>query len=198
VQFSQHLAKPNRRFSLSLIGALGLISSLGLGLLGSSSAMAQAYPNKPIRLVVTFPTGGAPDILARLFSEKSQLGQPIVVDNRPGAGGNIGSDVVAKSAGDGYTLVMGTVGTHSINGALYEKMPYDTHCFRTQFAGGQQRRACENRKRAHCLHEGQSEQTLLCLTRHWHLGSHVRRIVQVNDRHQHDAHTLQRSSVLLA
>jgi tripartite-type tricarboxylate transporter receptor subunit TctC len=125
VQFSKHLAKSNRRLGLKLIGALGLISSLGLGLLASSSAMAQAYPNKPIRLVVTFPTGGAPDILARLFSEKAQLGQPVVIDNKPGAGGNIGSDVVAKSAGDGYTLVMGTVGTHSINGALYEKMPYD-------------------------------------------------------------------------
>ena len=104
---------------------MGLIGSLGLGLITSNSAMAQVYPNKPIRLVVTFPTGGAPDILARLFSEKAQLGQPIVIDNKPGAGGNIGSDLVAKSAGDGYTLVMGTVGTHSINGALYEKMPYD-------------------------------------------------------------------------
>ena len=125
MQFSKHLAKSNRRFGLSLIGAVSLVSTLGFGLLASSSAMSQAYPNKPIRLVVTFPTGGGPDILARLFSEKSQLGQPIVVDNRPGAGGNIGSDVVAKSAGDGYSLVMGTVGTHSINGALYEKMPYD-------------------------------------------------------------------------
>jgi tripartite-type tricarboxylate transporter receptor subunit TctC len=75
--------------------------------------------------VVTFPSGGAPDILARLFSEKAQLGQPVVVDNKPGAGGNIGADFVAKSAGDGYTLVLGTVGTHSINGSLYEKMPYD-------------------------------------------------------------------------
>jgi tripartite-type tricarboxylate transporter receptor subunit TctC len=125
VQFSKHVSKSNRRFGLSLIGSLSLISSLGFGLLGSSSATAQAYPNKPIRLVVTFSTGGAPDILARLFSEKSQLGQPVVVDNKPGAGGNIGGDVVAKSAGDGYTLVMGTVGTHSINGSLYEKMPYD-------------------------------------------------------------------------
>ena len=125
MQFSKHFEKSNRRLSLKLIGALGLISSLSLGLLASSSAMAQAYPNKPIRLVVTFPTGGAPDILARLFSEKAQLGQPVVIDNKPGAGGNIGSDVVAKSAGDGYTIVMGTVGTHSINGALYEKMPYD-------------------------------------------------------------------------
>ena len=125
MQFSNHPAKSNRRFGLSLIGTLSLMSSLGLGLLGSSSVMAQAYPTKPIRLVVTFPTGGAPDILARLFSEKAQLGQPVVIDNKPGAGGNIGSDVVAKSAGDGYTIVMGTVGTHSINGALYEKMPYD-------------------------------------------------------------------------
>ena len=125
MQFSKHFEKSNRRLIFKLIGALGLISSLSLGLLASSTAMAQAYPNKPIRLVVTFPTGGAPDILARLFSEKAQLGQPVVIDNKPGAGGNIGSDVVAKSAGDGYTIVMGTVGTHSINGALYEKMPYD-------------------------------------------------------------------------
>ncbi|MFM7570765.1 MAG: Bug family tripartite tricarboxylate transporter substrate binding protein [Betaproteobacteria bacterium] len=88
-------------------------------------AEAQTWPNRPVRLVVTFPTGGAPDILARLFSDKAQLGQPIIVDNRPGAGGNIGADFVAKSAPDGYTLVMGTVGTHAINGGLYAKMPYD-------------------------------------------------------------------------
>jgi tripartite-type tricarboxylate transporter receptor subunit TctC len=101
------------------------------GLLGlwafacSGLVWAQNYPNKPIRLVVTFPTGGAPDTLARIFSEKAQLGHPVVVDNKPGAGGNIGSDFVAKSAPDGYTIVMGTVGTHSINGSLYKKMPYD-------------------------------------------------------------------------
>jgi len=107
-----------RRTALTLLaGTLAL--TLGV------SASAQNYPNKPIRLVVTFPSGGAPDILARLFSEKAQLGQPVVVDNKPGAGGNIGADFVAKSAGDGYTLVLGTVGTHSINGSLYEKMPYD-------------------------------------------------------------------------
>ncbi len=91
----------------------------------AADALAQPYPVKPIRMVVTFPPGGAPDTLARLFSEKAQLGQSIVVDNRPGAGGNIGADFVAKAAPDGYTLVMGTVGTHSINGALYSKMPYD-------------------------------------------------------------------------
>ncbi len=88
-------------------------------------ANAQIFPTKPIRLVVTFPAAGAPDILARLFADKAQLGQPVVVDNKPGAGGNIGADMVAKAPADGYTLVMGTVGTHSINGALYSKMPYD-------------------------------------------------------------------------
>lgn len=104
--------------------SLGLLV-LSLGALWAAGASAQAFPNKPLRLVVTFPPGGAPDILARLFSEKAQLGFPVVIDNRPGAGGNIGADNVAKSPGDGHTLVMGTVGTHSINGALYEKMPYD-------------------------------------------------------------------------
>jgi tripartite-type tricarboxylate transporter receptor subunit TctC len=91
----------------------------------AAAASAQGYPNKPIRLVVTFPPGGAPDILARLFADKAQLGQPVVVDNKPGAGGNIGAGEVAKATADGHTLVMGTVGTHSINGALYSKMPYD-------------------------------------------------------------------------
>ena len=87
----------------------------------------QSYPNKPIRMVVTFPPGGAPDILARFISEKINpaWGQPVIIDNKPGAGGNIGADFVARSTADGYTLVMGTVGTHSINGALYAKMPYD-------------------------------------------------------------------------
>jgi tripartite-type tricarboxylate transporter receptor subunit TctC len=105
----------------SAFTALSAVLAWGL----AAPVAAQTYPNKPIRLVVTFPSGGAPDILARLFSEKAQLGQPVVVDNKPGAGGNIGADFVAKSTGDGYTLVLGTVGTHSINGSLYEKMPYD-------------------------------------------------------------------------
>ena len=105
------------RHAALVVGAL-------LGVL-SGPVAAQGYPSRPLRLVVTFPTGGAPDILARLFSERAQLGQPIVVDNKAGAGGNIGADIVAKSPPDGYTLVIGTVGTHSINGALYPKMPYD-------------------------------------------------------------------------
>ncbi len=101
------------------------LAAAALMLATCAAALAQGYPTKPIRLVVTFPSAGAPDILARLFADKAQLGQPVVVDNKPGAGGNIGADFVAKAAPDGYTLVMGTVGTHAINGALYSKMPYD-------------------------------------------------------------------------
>jgi tripartite-type tricarboxylate transporter receptor subunit TctC len=89
---------------------------------------AQApYPTKPIRIVVPFPAGGATDILARAAAQRltEAWGQSVVVDNRPGAGGNIGAELVAKSAPDGYTLLMGTVGTHAINASLYAKMPYD-------------------------------------------------------------------------
>lgn len=95
--------------------------------LAATGAMAQTYPDKPIHIVVTFTTGGAPDILARLIGEKltAAWGQPTIIDNKPGAGGNTGADSVAKAAPDGYTVVVGTVGTHSINGALYKKMPYD-------------------------------------------------------------------------
>jgi len=99
----------------------------GLLALTVSGASAQPFPAKPVRMVVTFPTGGAPDILARTISEKINpaWGQTVIVDNKPGAGGNIGAEFVARAAADGYTLVMGTVGTHSINGSLYAKMPYD-------------------------------------------------------------------------
>lgn len=99
-------------------------------LLAAAACAAQAqttYPDKPIHITVTFTTGGAPDILARLLGEKLQAawGQPVLVENRPGAGGNTGADYVAKAAPDGYNIVVGTVGTHSINGALYARMPYD-------------------------------------------------------------------------
>jgi tripartite-type tricarboxylate transporter receptor subunit TctC len=94
----------------------------------ASLALAQApYPSRPIRIVVPFPAGGTTDILARAVAVKltEATGQPAVVDNRPGAGGNIGAELVAKSAPDGYTFLMGTVGTHAINPSLYAKMPYD-------------------------------------------------------------------------
>ncbi len=84
------------------------------------------WPKQTIRIVVTFTPGGAPDILARVLAESWQqsLGVPILVENRPGYGGNIGADLVAKSDPDGYTLLIGTVGIHAINGALYDKMPF--------------------------------------------------------------------------
>jgi tripartite-type tricarboxylate transporter receptor subunit TctC len=91
-------------------------------------ANAQApYPTRPIRIVVPFPAGGTTDILARAVAQKltEATGQTVVVDNRPGAGGNIGAELVAKSAPDGYTLLMGTVGTHAINASLYKAMPFD-------------------------------------------------------------------------
>src|SRR5207237_8408382 len=86
-----------------------------------------ASPAKPRRTVTPLTPAGSTDISGRAVADKlgARLGQPVVVENRPGAGGNIGSDVAAKSAPDGYTLLVGTVGTHAINAALYSKMPYD-------------------------------------------------------------------------
>ncbi len=93
----------------------------------STSQKNTTWPKQAIRIVVTFTPGGAPDILARVLAEDWQqnLGVPVLVENRPGYGGNIGADLVAKSDPDGYTLLIGTVGIHAINGALYEKISYD-------------------------------------------------------------------------
>src|SRR4029450_10110472 len=90
-------------------------------------AAAQAYPAKPIRLVVPFPPGGGTDILARVIGQKlsESLGQPVVVENKPGAGGSIGVDAVAKSPADGYTLVIGQTSNLAVNPTLYPKLPYN-------------------------------------------------------------------------
>jgi tripartite-type tricarboxylate transporter receptor subunit TctC len=102
----------------------GLLAACGLG---SAGAQAPAYPGKPIRLVVPFPAGGATDIFARTLSQKlaEKIGASVVVDNKPGAGGTLGSDMVAKAAPDGYTLLLATSSTHSIGPNLNPKMPYD-------------------------------------------------------------------------
>src|SRR5689334_16291972 len=96
-------------------------------LLATSAALAQAtYPQKPIRYIVPFPAGGIADVFARVIGARlgERWGQPVVVENRAGAGGNIGADLVAKSAPDGYTLLMGSIGTQAVNVSLFRSMPY--------------------------------------------------------------------------
>jgi len=114
------MKRPLVRFAHALVAALIVVAAP----LASGQA---AYPTKPVRLVVPFPAGGTTDLLARAAAQKlsDAWGQQVIVDNRPGAAGNIGAELVAKSAPDGYTLLMGTVGTHAINASLYAKMPYD-------------------------------------------------------------------------
>ncbi|MBY0409479.1 MAG: tripartite tricarboxylate transporter substrate binding protein [Burkholderiaceae bacterium] len=94
---------------------------------GTAWAQAPAWPSKPIQLIVPSATGSAPDILARSLGRalEKRLGQPLVVSNKPGAGGSLGADFVAKSAPDGYTLVMGNIGSHAMNVAVYSRLPYN-------------------------------------------------------------------------
>ncbi len=105
----------------------GLIAAAAACALLPGLAAAQAFPSKPITIIVPFAAGGTTDILARIIAQGmgAELGQSVVVDNRAGAGGNIGGQVAARAPADGYTLFMGTVGTHAINAALYKKMPFD-------------------------------------------------------------------------
>jgi len=115
------MSRPNRRHVL----AAALLSSIAAAAL---PAVAQgAWPAKPVRIVVPFAAGGTTDILARAIAPElsKAFGQQFIVDNRAGAGGNLGAEIVAKSPADGYTLLMGTVGTHCINRALYGKLPFD-------------------------------------------------------------------------
>src|SRR5215813_10486347 len=107
----------SRTFAAFLIFAAGL----------ASAATAQTWPTKPIRVIAPFPAGGLVDVLARAVGEElaRSLGQPVIVENRPGAGGNIGADVVAKADPDGTTLLMTSPGIQSINQFLYRTMPFD-------------------------------------------------------------------------
>ncbi len=109
------------RWAASLLCLLAALAA------GASAALAQAYPTRQIRIVSPFPPGGANDIVARVIAQKlsETLGQQVLVENRPGAAGGIGSEAVAKSAPDGYTLVMGTLATHAINASVYRKLAYD-------------------------------------------------------------------------
>ena len=104
-----------------------LSASLAAALALSLPAAAEEFPKKPIRIVVPFPPGGTPDILSRIIGAKlSQIvGQQVIVDNRPGAGGNLAMELVARGAADGYTLVMGTIGTCSLNAFLYKNITFN-------------------------------------------------------------------------
>ena len=95
--------------------------------LAQATTPGQAYPARMIRFIVPYPAGGPLDAIARMLAEKMRegMGQQVIVENKPGAGGNLGADMVAKSAPDGYTIVMGAVATHAINPSLFAKMPYD-------------------------------------------------------------------------
>ena len=110
--------------------SLKIGAAIMLGFTVSATTLAQTadnYPNRSITMVVAFPAAGTTDILARLISQKltEKFKQTVVVENRPGAGGNIGTAYVSKAPPDGYTIMMGTIGTQSINPSLYKKMPYD-------------------------------------------------------------------------
>jgi hypothetical protein len=109
-------------------------------LIGSAFAQSVAsnFPNKPVRIIVPQTPGGASDALARIVGQKlsEKWGQPVVIENRPGAGGNIGMDAVAKAPGDGHTLLMSYVGSHAINPSIYSKLPFDPgarFCGRSHF-----------------------------------------------------------------
>ena len=100
----------------------------GLALLPMAApALAQEYPSRPIRLLVGFAAGGSTDVFARAIAPRMQslLGQPVVIENRPGAGGNIATEATARSAPDGYTLLLGTIGPLAINPTLYGNLPFD-------------------------------------------------------------------------
>jgi len=102
-------------------------ATMALALVATPATAQAPYPDKPVRIIAPFAPGGLADVLARAIGERlaASLGQPFVVENRAGAGGNIGADVVAKAAPDGYTLLLSSAGILTINGSLYEKMPFD-------------------------------------------------------------------------
>src|SRR5258708_14200591 len=105
-----------------------LLLALCAALLAIPAALAQGYPQKPIRYVVPFPAGGIADVFARIIGGRmsESWGQPVVEENRAGAGGNIGADFVAKAAPDGYPNLIGSIGTQAVNASLYRNMPYDS------------------------------------------------------------------------
>ena len=156
------------RFDLTRRATLlgGLLATAGLVAL-PAVAQAQAWPNKPIRLIVGFAPGGGTDIVARVLAPKMSeiLGQPVVIENRAGAAGTIGADMVAKSPPDGYTLLMGHANSNAIAPIVFTKVPYDAandftadhlHRLRAERAGGQPGGRRADREGADRAREGAS------------------------------------------
>jgi tripartite-type tricarboxylate transporter receptor subunit TctC len=130
------MSTPNFNFFVrALYGPFGAMSQIvrmsatfcAVAAASATFAQTAAYPNKPIKLIVPFPAGGSVDVTSRALAQKlsESLGQQVIVENRAGAGGNIGMDALAKSGPDGYTIGMGALSTHAVNPALYPKMPFD-------------------------------------------------------------------------
>ena len=119
--FNRSLSPPDRA-TRCVLAVLTLVA-----IVAATPARAQDYPTRPVKLVVPFPPGGPLDATGRLVAQKltETWGQSVVVENKPGAGGNIGADLVAKSPPDGYTILLGALSTHAVNPSLYPKMPYD-------------------------------------------------------------------------
>ncbi len=122
---SRRISAVSRRRRLALLAPAAL--ALGSVLFASAASAQAAYPSKPIRIVVPFSPGGATDTLARMMGQKltEAWGQPVMVENKPGAGGNIGADLVAKAPGDGYTLLLAAAGFMAVNPSVYPNMTYD-------------------------------------------------------------------------
>ncbi|APW37998.1 ABC transporter substrate-binding protein [Rhodoferax koreense] len=120
---THHASASRRRFNLALLAA----ATLPALPLAAAAQSANTYPNKAIRMVVPFTPGGSTDIMGRTIGQQltQAWGQPVVIDNLPGAGGSIGADKVAKAPADGYTLLMGHIGTLAVTPSLYPKLPYD-------------------------------------------------------------------------
>jgi len=114
-----------QRMNMRLLMAFGIMMSVSM-LLAFPAVAADSFPSKPAKIIVAFPPGAATDIVGRIVAQKltDMWGQPVIVDNRAGAAGTIGTDVVAKAAPDGYTMLLGTLGNLSANPSLYRNLPF--------------------------------------------------------------------------
>ena len=186
---------PRRKF-LNLAAGAAAVSAV------SSRTWAQTYPSHSVRLIVPFPPGGPNDVFARLIGQwlYERLGQPFIIDNRPGAGGNIGTEVVVKAAPDGYTLLL-INSNHTVNATLYDKLNYNFIRDIAPVAAIirlplvlvlNPLRSSEDPSGIHCPCEGQSWQTQLRVGRQWQHTSRGRRTVQDDDRHRHGSRSLSR------